>query len=202
MARKMRKKYWLRCDRCKMRREVCICSDIPQLSTATKLVLLAARRELQVPTNTGRLAAQALTNSVMLTRGDRDIPLDLAEHLPEGCRPLILYPADDAIELSPTMREGGPYTLVVPDGNWRQTSKMRRREPLLAGIQAVTLPPGPDTQYLVRRETKAQGLATIEAIARALGILEGDWVQRELEKVFALMVQRTLAGRGIGSSAR
>jgi DTW domain-containing protein YfiP len=131
----------------------------------------------------------------MLVRGDLDAPFGLAEHLPAGCRPFILYPADDGIEINHTMRESGPYTLVVPDGNWRQTSKMRRREPLLAGIQTVTLPPGPDSRYLVRRETKAQGLATIEAIARALGILEGECVQRELEAVFALMVQRTLAGK-------
>ncbi len=138
---------------------------------------------------------QSLTNGVMLVRGDLDAPFGLAEHLPAGCRPFILYPADDGIEINHTMRESGPYTLVVPDGNWRQTSKMRRREPLLAGIQTVTLPPGPDSRYLVRRETKAQGLATIEAIARALGILEGECVQRELEAVFALMVQRTLAGK-------
>ena len=135
-----RKKYWLRCERCKMRRELCLCADMPSLTLATKLVLIAARRELQVPTNTGRLAAQALTNSVMLTRGDRDEPCDLAPHLPADGRILLLYPAEDSIELTPAMRDGGPYTLVVPDGNWRQTSKMRRREPLLTNVQTVTLP--------------------------------------------------------------
>ena len=191
-----RKKYWLRCERCKMRRELCLCADIPRLTLATKLVLIAARRELQVPTNTGRLAAQALTNSVMLTRGDRDEPCDLAPHLPADGRVLLLYPAEDSIELTPAMRDGGPYTLVVPDGNWRQTSKMRRREPLLTQVQAVTLPAGDPSAYHVRRETKAQGLATIEAIARALGVLEGAEVQAALEAVFALMVQRTMVSRG------
>lgn len=191
-----RKKYWLRCERCKMRRELCLCADIPSLTLATKLVLIAARRELQVPTNTGRLAAQALTNSVMLTRGDRDEPCDLAPHLPTDGRVLLLYPAEDSIELTPAMRDGGPYTLVVPDGNWRQTSKMRRREPLLTHVQTVTLSAGDPSAYHVRRETKAQGLATIEAIARALGVLEGDAVRVSLEAVFALMVERTMASRG------
>jgi DTW domain-containing protein YfiP len=87
----------------------------------------------------------------------------------------------------------------VPDGNWRQTSKMRRRDPIMADLPCVRLPPGPPSAYRVRKETKAEGLATIEAIARTLGILEGPTVQKALEDLLDLMVTRTLASRGIGS---
>ena len=50
--------------------------------------------------------------------------------------------------------------------------------------------------YRLRTEAHDRGLATIEAIARAMGILEGDHVQRALEHVFRAMVDRTLWSRG------
>jgi DTW domain-containing protein YfiP len=60
----------------------------------------------------------------------------------------------------------------------------------------VTLPDGPPTRYRLRREPREGGLATFEAIARALGILESTEVQAQLEAVFERMVAETLATRG------
>jgi DTW domain-containing protein YfiP len=53
--------------------------------------------------------------------------------------------------------------------------------------------------YRLRTEAHDGGLATIEAIARALGLLEGEKgprVQHALEFVFRAMVDRTLWSRG------
>ena len=50
--------------------------------------------------------------------------------------------------------------------------------------------------YRLRSESHPAGLATIEAIARAMGILEGPHVQEALERVFRAMVERTLWVRG------
>jgi hypothetical protein len=50
--------------------------------------------------------------------------------------------------------------------------------------------------YRLRTESHEAGLATIEAIARAMGILEGMHVQHALERVFRAMVERTLWARG------
>jgi DTW domain-containing protein YfiP len=87
-------------------------------------------------------------------------------------------------------------TLVVPDGNWRQASKVYKRVPGLRGVPCVTLPKGPPSRYRLRAEAHPKGLSTLEAIARALGILEGAHVQRELERVLTVMVERTLWARG------
>jgi DTW domain-containing protein YfiP len=60
----------------------------------------------------------------------------------------------------------------------------------------VRLPEGPDTEWGIRREYHPNGLATFEAIARALGIIESPAVQAGMEELFRLMVQRTLHSRG------
>lgn len=193
-----RKKPAERCRSCLMRRENCLCAEIPVIALATKIVLVVSKREIIVPTNTGRLACQALKNSAVLIRGDLDRPYDLNEHLQSG-ENLVLYPSDDAqiltSELVATFKR--PLTLVVPDGNWRQTYKMRKRDPVMARLIPVKVSLGRPSEYRVRNESKAEGLATIEAIARALGVLEHADVQTQLETLMGIMVTRTLQSRGI-----
>ena len=187
-----------RCDRCYMRLELCFCAEIPSISLATKVVVVVSKREFLIPTNTGRLAVEALANSVILQRGDLEAPYELSEHLgPEGTN-FVFYPSDDAIVLSPEMAlPDQPCTLIFPDGNWRGAGKMCRRDPVMARLPKVKLPPGPPTNYRVRKETKTEGLATIEAIARALGILEGPEPQVLLEGALNTMADRTLQSRGV-----
>jgi DTW domain-containing protein YfiP len=73
---------------------------------------------------------------------------------------------------------------------------MGRRLPGLGNAEMVRLPPGPPTEWGVRREHHPQGLATFEAIARALGIIESSAVQSDMEEFFRLMVRQTLGARG------
>jgi DTW domain-containing protein YfiP len=73
---------------------------------------------------------------------------------------------------------------------------MVRRVPGLAQAERVTLPPGPPTRWGLRRETRESGLATYEAIARALGILESKRVEERMLGFFDRMVTSTFATRG------
>ncbi len=73
---------------------------------------------------------------------------------------------------------------------------MTQREPVLKGLTKVILPDMGPTRYRLRNEPKAGGLATFEAIARALRILEGEKVYQALDVLFTAMVERTLATRG------
>ncbi len=192
-----RKKSWARCKRCFMRLEICICDLIPTIYLPTKIILICSKREFIAPANTGRLALLSLPNSVGIVRGDLEKPYDISEHVLNG-EQLLLYPSEDAEVLTPDLVKSIllPATLVVPDGNWRQTFKMRRRDQHLAQMRPVKILPGEQSQYKIRKESKPEGLATIEAIARALGIIEGEHVQIELEKIFTIMVERIMASRG------
>jgi DTW domain-containing protein YfiP len=176
-----------------------MCLLIPRLVTRTRLLLVIHRSEDRKPTNTGRLASECLVNSEVVVRGHRG---SRAEPLPipDGTVPLLLYPAEDAVplvDLAPSLGTS-PITLVVPDGNWRQASKVRNRVPGMRDVACVTLPASDATPsvYRLRAEAHAHGLATIEATARALGVLEGPAVQEALEFPFRAMVERTLWARG------
>ena len=175
----------------------CICAHTPHLTLSTRIVLVMHRRELAKPTATGPLALRALANSELRVHGHQDRPVDLRDLHTGERRVLALYPSEDARPLGPALRlaDDRPITVIVPDGSWRQAQKALRRIPGLDQAERVTLPAGPPTRYRLRREPKAGGLATFEAIARVLGILESPEVQTTLEAFFDQMVEATLATR-------
>lgn len=149
-------------------------------------------------TNTARLAAKALVNSEIRIRGRRDAPLSTDGLRQEGREALLLFPSPYAEELNEEFvaRLPGPVSLIVPDGSWRQAQKMVRRERLLGEIRHVKLPLGEPSLYKLRNQPEEQGLCTLEAIARSLGILESRDVQSKLKALLTVMVQRTLWARG------
>lgn len=184
----------LRCLRCRLHASLCICAHIPKLFTRTRLVLLLHRTEQRKPTNTGLLAVECLQNSELWVRGHAE---PMGEYSPDPATlPVVLFPSAGATPLTEFLSAPRPISLIVPDGTWRQASKMLQRVPGLRNLPVVSLPEGALSVYRLRREQRHQGLATMEAIARALGVLEDPSIQQALERVFALMVERTLWSRG------
>jgi DTW domain-containing protein YfiP len=174
---------------------LCVCDLIPRVPTRTRVVLFIHRSEDLKSTNTGRLATECLPNSEVLVRGQ-----ETHENPRFTCHsdelPLLLFPHEGATPLTEFVSSAQPLVLIVPDGTWRQASKVRNRVPGLEGVRCVSLPAGPPSAYRLRFEAHRDGLATMEAIARALGILEGDHIQRALDNVFRAVVERTLWSRG------
>lgn len=169
--------------------------------------MVVHRREARKSTNTGRLVAMALPNSELVVRGHEADPQD-ALALDPATRPLLLFPHEDARpldELAIVPDDARPVTLIVPDGNWRQAAKIRGRVAGMRDVACVRLPLGAPSTYRLRAAAHDFGLATLEAVARALRILEGDRgaeVERGLLDVFDAMVTRTLASRGTLDASR
>ena len=179
-----------------------MCALIPRIETRTRLVLVIHRAEDRKPTNTGRLATECLVNSEVLVRGHEAHPSPPFVFDPDSV-PVLLFPHEGATSLTRFAPSGAasgrPVTLIVPDGTWRQASKVRNRVAGLSDVPCATLPHDAPSTYRLRAEAHPHGLATIEAIARALFILEGARgreVRHALEHVFRAMVERTLWARG------
>jgi DTW domain-containing protein len=187
-----------RCNQCRLHTHLCICSEIPCIGLATRLILVMHHREWSKPTATGPLALAVLANSELRIQGDREKTLDFRDLDSEERRTLLLYPGEGVEVLSREFLSVDPRSvnLVVPDGTWRQAARMGRRLPGLEHAAMVRLPEGAKTGWGVRRECHPEGLATFEAIARALGIIESTEVQESMEVIFRLMVARTLQARG------
>lgn len=183
-----------RCDRCYLRKEVCYCPHLPRIELRTRVAILMHWSEFKATTNTGRWVHLMLPNSEIRLRGQKSSPMSLEGLWDDTRQPLFLYPTEDSEVLTEKHFEK-PVTLIVPDGKWRQASKVWRREPELANVPCVRIAPGQPSRYILRRPPQPHCLSTMEAIARALGVLENRAIEGELLKVFDEMVNRTFLTR-------
>jgi DTW domain-containing protein YfiP len=165
----------------------------------TKVCLIIHHRELSRSSNTGVLALRALANSEMRIRGEGRETLDLTDLLTPHYRTFLFFPSDDAVELNRALvlQERTPIQLIVPDGTWRQASKISSRQPELKDLPRVKIGAPSDSTVQLRAQSRPEGMATLQAIARGLGIIEGDLVRAQLMKLYQAKVERTLIARGI-----
>jgi len=161
-------------------------------------MILMHCRELTLTTSTALLAELTLSNFELRVRGRLEEPMSNEGLTPEGRQSLVLYPSEDAEELNSAYltKLNKPITLIVLDGNWRQAAKMGSRIAELRDVPRVKLPVGAPSEFRLRRGPRENCMSTFEAIARSLGIIEGAQVQRELEAIFKIRVERTLWSRG------
>ncbi len=187
-----RTKRALRCAECWLPVHACVCAELPRIDVATRVVIVMHHVETRRASNTGRLAARILGATVRL-RGE--IAPGPEAPIPEGRR-LVLFPGPGARPLTAEDAARGPHVLIVPDGYWKQASRVLDRDPAAIGAETVTLPPGPPSRYRLRRLPHAGALSTFEAIARALAILEYPEIEAPMMRAFDLFVERTLVLRG------
>jgi DTW domain-containing protein YfiP len=156
-------------------------------------------RELSRSSNTGLLALRALVNSEMRIRGEGREALDLKDLITLQYRTFLFYPSGDAAELDEAlvMQERTPIQLLVPDGTWRQARKIHSRHPELRDLPRVKISTPNNSTFQLRAQTRPERMATLQAIAQGLGIIEGDLVRIQLMKLYRAKIERTLKGRGI-----
>ena len=185
------------CEGCSLHKDRCICQYIPNLNLKTKVSLIVHAKELKRTTNTGSLAIKALVNSEMRVRGLKHDTLDLTDLLSDEYRTVLFYPSEEAIELNQEFvgLNQKPIQLIVPDGNWRQASKVHYRHHELKDIQRVMISAPATTQRYLRAENTEYGMATLHAIALALGLIEGEEVESQLMRLYEMKVEQTFNGR-------
>jgi len=191
----------LRCPECRMHLSLCICALLPRVETRTRVVLIIHQLESLKPTNTGVVAARCLPNSAIVYRGrppeagGASMDGDVSAIAPAGQR-LMLFPHASATPLADWRGGTQPITLLVPDGTWRQAARTSTKLAARLGeIPYVSLPAAP-AQKRLRSAASPQRLATLEAVARALGVLEGPDVEQALLRVYRIMTDRTLWSNG------
>lgn len=155
-------------------------------------------RELKLTSNTAQFAQKLLPDQAeIVIRGRVNDTFQSAPTLARQGRPLFLYPHEDALELNEDFKSKftGPYHLIIPDGNWQQARKVRQREEGFSALPAVKLPPGITAEYGLRKAQHAEWVSTYEAMAHALGILEGSEIKEKLMSFFRIWVKRTEQAR-------
>ena len=187
-----------RCPNCRVNNLLCVCEHIKPFKISNSVSLIVHVRELKLTSNTAQFAQKMMPeNTEIVIRGRMNEVFDPAPTLAKPGRPLFLYPHEDALELNQEFLEKypGPYHLIIPDGNWQQARKVRQREEGFSKLPAVKLPPGITSEYGLRKAQHPEWVSTYEAMAHALGILEGVEVREKLMDFFRVWVRNTQKAR-------
>jgi DTW domain-containing protein YfiP len=179
-----------RCARCLVRRDLCLCAEVVPVPTATRFVVVRHMLEKFRSTNTGRIALLGLTNAALVEFGGTDGPGDLASLV--GPDAALLFPDGGRPPDRP------PCTVVVVDGSWSQARRMVQRLPALRSLPRLALPTFEALPRL-RAPTRPDGLSTIEAMTRAIALLEGDAAAKPLADLCRLHAARSRAAKGLAA---
>jgi DTW domain-containing protein len=163
-------------------------------------------REFSKSINTGRLACCCLENSELLLLGHPGNTKKAAvPSIVSGYQPIVLFP--DGIPLDRYIKQNPKkkYHLIVPDGSWSQGRKMAAQlmgllhesnEPvIILKAVRVSLPLFDHNPYAAIRSSKSGGASTLGAIAKALGLLEGDEVEKKLKEFLEFFIDSVRRSR-------
>lgn len=180
------------CPTCQRPASVCYCDRLPRLETATRLFVLQHPRERRVPVGTARILSLCLPSARLLIGLDFAEEPELKAALADPERPAgLLFPGPEAIDLEKSP-PGRPITLIAVDGTWSQAKKLLRLNPAIAALPRYGLTP-PPSEYRIRHGPRADYVSTLEAVAAALGVLEGEPAKFEaLREPFRRMVDLQL----------
>lgn len=191
-----------RCPRCKINPSLCFCHLLTPIETKTHVLMIMHHREKHLTSNTASLAKELLPKSDLHLYGlpDDTGGMERVQKIIANKRCFFLYPDEQALDIAEIKLEDSKQSLclIVPDGTWRQAKKIKRRNSLFNDIPCIKLPAGKEGLYQLRNQHKEEGLCTFEAIARALGVLEGKegrLVQAQMEFVLMEMNRRFLVAR-------
>jgi DTW domain-containing protein YfiP len=151
-----------------------VCARLPALAPRTRVLILQHPKERRVAIGTAAMAARCLAGSAVVVGTHVDAHPTVAAALADPTRrPVLLWPGPDAIDVAEAPPRD-PVTLFVVDGTWSTAKKLLVLNPAVAALPRYRIAPASPSEYRIRREPRAECLSTIEAIANALGVLEGD----------------------------
>lgn len=183
------------CPRCQRPERLCLCPLIPRLDSRTRVLVLQHPSEAGHALNTARFAALGLLKAELWV-GEvfAELPARLADPEVDA---RLLFPGEEAQVLPAGLVESlRPLLLVVPDGTWRKARKLLHLNPVLAALPRVTLPEGEPSRYRMRKAPGPGALSTLEAITRALELLEPATGFEALLRPFEALIEGQISAMG------
>ncbi|MBK06685.1 MAG: hypothetical protein CL920_23595 [Deltaproteobacteria bacterium] len=180
------------CKTCLFKEEWCLCEQLPTIHTTLHFVIVRHTREVLKTSNTGRIAALALDNCSLIDFGVKDKPYDPTPLLHDDT--WLLFPDNEG--LSAPLPETPPKRVVLLDATWRQAKRMKRRIKEVHHMPRFGIPTPNIYPERLRQAPNNWSLSTIEAIARTAEFFGEHEAAKQIDGVFALMVDHFTRQRG------
>lgn len=162
------------CGACGRPAVACWCSYVRRIETRHRVLVLQHPREAHYKFGSVNVLRRTLPE--VAVRVGIDFASDAEVHalVHDQHRPgVLLYPRTQGPTIDAQALEG-QLTLVVIDGTWSQARAILRANVWTSLLPHLSLTPSERSRYVVRRQPCARGLCTLEAVAEALFLTEGN----------------------------
>ncbi len=194
-----RKNTLARCEVCGVHTHLCVCEHLPSIDLGARMLVVQNNHERNKPTNTGRLVERVIDQAEIIRYAVRGETFDPAPLQDPQLDYRIIFPRDDAEELSAESAracDDRQVCWVILDGTWGQCSRMSRRVPGLADMPAYALPPGPPGHWGVRKADDPARISTFEATIRLVEVLQGAAAAAPMHNFFDHLAAAMLFMKG------
>lgn len=193
----------VRCERCRLPVDVCICAARPEIATQAAFCLVMHDLEPLRPSNTGWLVADVVaeTHAFRWSRTEPD-PRLLALLADPAFAPCLVFPADAAdpartIHAVPAAPGRRPL-FVILDGTWSEARKMYRKSPWFERFPILSLPADAPSRYRLRRAGDVANLCTAEVATLCLHLAGEPAAAAALDRWFGEFIDVSMRVRGKG----
>lgn len=192
-----------RCAHCLRAPVACLCHTIKPIDNRVKIVILQHPSEVKHGKGTAKIVELTLNNSEIVIGEDFSRDEAFNAMMAQNCgRVMLLYPKEDAIlpaqlkaclahNTAPEQAEGegqhalypdsmacglalSDLTIIVLDGSWKKAYKMYCVNPILHTLPAIAIDVDNQSNYRIRKSSRADSLSTLEACFELLSELEGE----------------------------
>jgi DTW domain-containing protein YfiP len=179
-----------RCRGCWLVIERCVCGVARCHALPIGIVVVRHHKEVTRASNSARLVPLALSRSEIRDLDGHTHAVNLSDLDPRTTA--VLFPEGAPLESGD---HSALTTLVIPDGTWRQTRRMVRRNPDLAALPQVGLSTGRVAERVLQAP-EPSAMSTLEAIGLAIHHLGFEEASVDLLKLYDAFASAGLAQRG------
>ena len=181
--------------------DLCLCSLVEKLKLPpcnSKVTIMMHIKEWLKLTNSGKLLPLVMDNCDIIIKGEQNPTLNNNLTLSDDYENLVLFTAASTTLTADYVKKiKKPINLIVPDGTWKQANKILRKEKSLIGLPRIKLENPKKSGLYIRKHPVLENISTIEAIAAALSLLEGDVYKKNLLLLFEDMMKKLYKRKGM-----
>ncbi|MDF7758066.1 DTW domain-containing protein [Kosakonia cowanii] len=193
-----------RCQRCLLPLRNCLCATLKPTAAASRFCLVMFDTEPMKPSNTGRLIADVLPDTLAFQWSRTEPPQDLIDLCTSDVyQPMVVFPASYAgseRQVLSAPPAGKPPLFIMLDGTWTEARKMFRKSPYLDALPIISVDLSRVSAYRLREAHAEDQYCTAEVAIALLDLAGDNAAAQALGAHFTLFRERYLAGKPHHSS--
>lgn len=200
----------VRCVRCRVAEQYCICAWQPRVAVHSAVCLLMHDTEPLKPSNTGWLIADVVPDTFAFGWARTEVDPALLDLLADPhWQPYVVFPQEYAqahqqvvhelqrrvSQTDDAVAEQKRPLFIVLDGTWHEARKMFRKSVYLHHLPILSLRPEQISRYHLRRSVNLEHLCTAEVMVLCLQLAEDMQAAEALADWFVRFNRHYLAAR-------